>query len=347
MGIPKQANLELFSKYPAGPKNLITDVQGVTVGQTTKQSENINTGVTVVRPHGGNMFQDKVMAGCSIINGFGKSIGLVQLQELGTIETPIVLTNTMSIGTAFTALNKYMLSENPDIGVSTSTVNCVVTECNDGRLNDIRGMHITEQDVMDALSSTEDEFEEGAVGAGTGMCCLGLKGGIGSASRVLEIDGQEYTVGALVNSNFGGAGNLVIGGKHYNTGKYPNGIPEKDEGSIIIVIATDIPMSERQLNRVAHRAMISLGKTGSVSGNGSGDIAIAFTTANRLPQYSEQELLPIKMFFDDKIDKVFTATIEAVEEAIISSLWHAKTTRGVRNSIYVGLQDFLKAEDSL
>lgn len=344
MGIRHAEGLDLHSKWPCGARDLITDVPGVTVGHTTliDPARDIHTGVTAILPHGGNLFRDKVMAACSVINGFGKSIGLVQVQELGTIETPIVMTNTMSIGTAYTALCKYMLAQNPDIGVSTGTVNCLVTECNDGTLNDIRGMHVTEEDVYEALSAAAEDFAEGCVGSGSGMCCLGLKGGIGSASRVMKIDGTDYTVGALVMSNFGAPGNLVIGGTHYDT-NYPGVHTEaRDRGSIIIVIATDLPLSERQLGRVAKRATISLGRVGSFCGNGSGDIAIAFSTANRVPHYSEHDILPMRMFYDENIDKVFEASVEAVEEAIISSLYHAETTHGIRGKTATGLRDFLE-----
>ena len=182
MGLPENCGLDLRTKWPKGPKNLITDVAGVSVGHCTLQDGDINTGVTAVLPHGGNIFREKVMAGSCIINGFGKSIGLIQLQELGSIETPIIMTNTLSVGTAFTALTRYMLEQNPDIGRTTGTVNCLVTECNDGDLNDIRGLHIKEENVLAAIDAANSDFEEGAVGGGTGMCCLGLKGGIGSAS---------------------------------------------------------------------------------------------------------------------------------------------------------------------
>ena len=296
MGIHHVKSLDLHAKWPCGEKDLITDVPGVLVGHTTltDPAKDIHTGVTAVLPHGGNLFRDKVMATCAVINGFGKSIGLLQVQELGTIETPIILTNTMSIGTAYTALCKYMLEQYPDIGVTT----------------------------------------------GTGMRCLGLKGGIGSASRVLEIDGAKYTVGALVMSNFGAPGNLVIGGQHYDTSK-AHVSDVNDRGSIIMILATDIPLSERQLGRVAKRAMISLGRVGSFCGNGSGDIAIAFTTANRIPHDSNHDILPCRMFYDESIDKVFEASVEAVEEAIISSLYHAETTHGIRGKTAVSLRDFL------
>lgn len=346
MGLPQQSGLELHSKWKPGKRNLITDVPGVTVGQVTIQDGEINTGVTAILPHQGNLFQEKVMAGAAVINGFGKSTGLVQIEELGTIESPIILTNTLSAGTALTAMVKYMLEQNPDIGVETGTVNCVVTECNDGRLNDIRGLHVKEEDVLQAVKNAGEEFEEGAVGGGTGMVCLGLKGGIGSASRTFEVDGAAHTIGALVMSNFGEAGNLVIGGRHLDTRKCIEDCKKKDVGSIIIIIATDVPLSERQLKRVAKRAMISLGRVGSYSGNGSGDIAIAFTTANNQPHYSDKNLLDIKMFYDENIDCVFESGVEAVEEAIVSSLYHAKTTTGVRGNTYMGLQEFLERYES-
>ena len=339
MGLPENSGFDLHAKWPRGEWDLITDVPGVKVGHVTLKEGDIHTGVTAVLPHGGNCFQDKVMAGVSVINGFGKSVGLIQIQELGTIETPILLTNTLSVGTACEELTRYMLEGNPDIGVTTGTVNCVVTECNDGRLNDIRGLHVRPEHVREALANASEDFEEGAVGGGTGMVCLGLKGGIGSASRRVEVDGQTYTVGALVMSNFGAPGNLIIGGKHYDTNLGRD--ERKDEGSIIMLLATDIPLNERQLSRLAKRSMVALGRVGSYCGNGSGDIAIAFTTANRLPHYSEKNILETRMFYDENIDRVFVAGVEAVEEAIISSLYHAETTTGVRGNCYLGLRDFV------
>lgn len=339
MGLPENSGFDLHAKWPRGERDLITDVPGVKVGHVTLKEGDVHTGVTAVLPHGGNCFQDKVMAGVSVINGFGKSVGLIQIQELGTIETPILLTNTLSVGTACEELTRYMLEGNPDIGVTTGTVNCVVTECNDGRLNDIRGLHVRPEHVREALANAREDFEEGAVGGGTGMVCLGLKGGIGSASRRVEVDGQTYTVGALVMSNFGAPGNLIIGGKHYDTNLGRD--ERKDEGSIIMLLATDIPLNERQLSRLAKRSMVALGRVGSYCGNGSGDIAIAFTTANRLPHYSEKNILETRMFYDENIDRVFVAGVEAVEEAIISSLYHAETTTGIRGNCYLGLRDFV------
>ena len=346
MGLPKDCGLELHHKWKSGKLNKITDVKGLKVASVTIQDNEINTGVTAILPHEGNIFRSKVVAGVSVLNGFGKSLGIVQLKELGNIETPIIMTNTLSVGEAATALTKYCLEQNEDIGVSTGTVNPLVTECNDGRLNDIRGFHVREEHVREALRLAEEgspDFEEGAVGAGTGMCCLGFKGGIGSASRLVELDGSEYTIGALVLSNFGEEGNLVIGGRHYGSELLPK-VKErlksdidsslaKDKGSIIMLIATDIPMSSRQLERVANRAAIALGRTGSYMGNGSGDIAIAFSTANRMPHYSDEKFVEMKAIHEDAIDKVFEPAVEALEESIISSLYHAKTTLGVRGKL--------------
>ena len=340
MGLPENCGLELHGHWPRGRRDLISDVPGVTVGHATIHQGDIHTGVTAILPHQGDLFREKVTAACSVLNGFGKSAGLVQVEELGTIESPIMMTNTLSVGAVLDATVRYMLERNPHIGVSTGTVNCVVTECNDSRLNDIRGLHVTAGHVRQALADCREDFAEGAVGGGAGMVCLGLKGGIGSASRVVPLDGREHTVGALVMSNFGRAGDLVIGGRRYDT-RLAGTAPARDAGSIIIVLATDIPLNERQLGRVAKRAMIALGRVGSFCGNGSGDIAIAFTTADPRPHSSEKSILTARLLHDDSIDCVFEAAVEAVEEAIVSSLYHAVTTAGIRGSRYMGLRDFL------
>lgn len=341
MGIPRIEPLELHATLPSGPRNLITDVAGVRVGHATVQQGEVNTGVTAVLPHPGNLFLDKVMASAAVINGFGKSAGILQVQELGTIETPILLTNTLSVGTAFTGLCRYVLEQNAGAGAYTGSVNCLVTECNDGRLNDIQGLHVREEHVLQAISAAGETFEEGAVGGGTGMCCLGLKGGIGSASRVVELDGTACTVGALVMANFGRAGDLMIGGRHIDTRSAGDRLAVKDDGSIIMLLATDVPLSERQLGRMARRTAVALGRTGSYCGNGSGDIAIAFTTANRVPHRGGAAVEAYRMVRDDRIDPVFLAAVEAVEEAIISALYHARTLTGFQGRTSVGLRDFL------
>ena len=253
MGVDRDFEFEFYHKWQRGTLNLITDVPGVRVGHTTRTDpeKGVHTGCTVILPHSGNLFRDKCMAGAAVLNGFGKSAGLIQVEELGTIETPIVLTSTFSVGTALNALVHRAIDENPEIGVTTGTVNSVVMECNDGELNDIRGCHLTEDDVHRAISSSDSVFAEGAVGGGTGMVCMDLKGGIGSASRLVPMDGKEYTVGALVMSNFGMAGNLVIGGRHVGR-EIAEGLcarcgEKPEQGSIIIVLATDLPLSDRQL----------------------------------------------------------------------------------------------------
>lgn len=344
MGLPKECEIQLNHRYPKGEKNLITDVPGIKVGHITlcDDEKHIHTGVTAVFPHSGNIFQSKVPAAVSVINGFGKSAGLVQIEELGNIETPILMTNTFGVGTALNALTKYMLEQNADIGVKTGTVNCVVTECNDGELNDIRGLHVSEAHVRAALAEAgSGVFAEGAVGGGTGMICMGMKGGIGSASRLLEADGKTYTIGAIVMSNFGCFGNLRVDGKEIGTEL--TAAAEAEKGSIIMLIGTDLPLSDRQLRRIAKRATVSLARTGSFLGHGSGDIAIAFSTAeeNRIPHYSDQQILHAAYYYEGKIDRLFEAAAETVEEAIVSSLYHAETMNGIRGKTVHGLKEYL------
>jgi D-aminopeptidase len=322
-------NLELkIGKLPKGKNNLITDVKGIKVGHKTLDDGKIKTGVTAIIPHSDNIFKEKLICSSYVINGFGKSIGLVQINELGTLETPIILTNTLSVGTCSTALVKYMLKENEDIGVTTGTVNPVVCECNDGYLNDIRGLHVKEEDVFDAIENAEINFKEGNIGAGTGMSCYQLKGGIGSASRVLKLDDKEYTIGSLVLSNFGLKEDLLVDGIKVGEKILEKEREELEKGSIIIILATDIPMNERQLKRIARRVPIGLARTGSHIGNGSGDIVIAFSTANRIKHYEDRDIVSIKIINENIIDKVFRGVIECVEEAVISSLLHSEKTIG-------------------
>ena len=326
----------------AGPKNTIADVPGVKVGHVTVREKDVRTGVTAVLPHGGNLFREKVPAAAAVINGFGKTMGLIQIEEMGTIETPVILTNTLSIGTAATALIRYMLAQNPEIGVSTGTVNPVVCECNDGYLSDIRGLHVTEAHVLEAIEAASDEVTEGCIGAGTGMSCLGYKGGIGSASRVLTLDGKTYTVGALTLCNFGQAGRLIAGGERLGE-KLAAARTEQDKGSVIMLLATDLPLSTRQLRRLCRRGGAGLARTGSYYGNESGDIAIAFSTAARIPHRPETALLPAVLLHDAYIDQALDLAAEAVEEAILSALWHAETTEGRDGHVRVSLRDALAA----
>ena len=327
---------------PKGPRNKISDVAGVTVGHCTLAEGEVQTGVTALLPHPGDVFHEKVMAACHVINGFGKTTGLVQIEELGTLETPILFTNTLSVGTAQTALVKYMLDRCPDICDTTGSVNPVVCECNDSYLNDIRGLHVTEEHVFAALNACTADFAEGAVGAGRGMRCHGLKGGIGSASRMVELDGKSYTIGALVLSNHATFDDLIVAGTPIHELLAQRIPPHEDKGSIITVLATDIPLSERQLKRLCHRALVGLSRTGSACGNGSGEIVLAFTTANRVPHYSEKALLPMGYLHDDAINPLFRAVAECVEESVLSSLLHAETVTCRKGHTVQSLAELLK-----
>lgn len=319
-----------------GKLNLISDVEGVSVGHKTLSDGNIQTGVTIIKPSNDNIFQNKLVAASSVLNGFGKTSGLVQINELGTLESYIALTNTLSVGSVQQALVKQMLKENEDIGLNTGTVNVVVGECNDGYLNDIRGCHICEDDVYDAINDCKREFALGSVGAGRGMSCFQMKGGIGSSSRIIELDKKEYTVGVLVLSNFGLNKNFIL-----DTISVKDDL-ELEKGSIIMVIATDVPMSDRQLRRVCKRMPVALARTGSYMGNGSGDIAIAFSTANVIPHFSKKDVLTIQSIHEDKMDIVFEAAINACEEAIMSSLVNNETLEGRDGNIRYSLKDSMK-----
>ena len=307
-----------------GKRNLITDVEGVLVGHCTLSQGEQQTGVTAVLPHTGDIFHDKVMAAVQVFNGFGKTMGLVQLEEMGSIEAPILLTNTLSAGVVYDAVVRIMLEQNEDIGNTTGTVNPIVCECNDGEINQIRGLFVTEDHARQALANCGQEFAEGAVGAGRGMLCHQCKGGIGSASRVIELDGREYTVGALVLTNHGKLRDLTVEGRPVGEAYLASIEDREDKGSCIMLLATDIPLSERQLRRMCRRAVIGLHRLGSYMGNGSGELCIGFTTANRLPHYSQRDVLPLGMLHDDKMNLVFRAAAEAVEESVLSSLLHSQ-----------------------
>lgn len=337
-----------IGRMKPGAGNRITDVAGVTVGHVTINNELAKTGVTAVIPHPGSLFQEKVMAASHVINGFGKTAGTIQIEELGTIETPIILTNTLSVGVATDALIHYMLQHNEDIGCTTGTVNPVVCECNDGYLNDIRGGHVMREHVLTAIHNAEENFAEGSVGAGTGMSCYGLKGGIGSASRVMDIDDSSYTVGVLVLANFGTIEDLTIDG--YKAGRIISEIEkqktiQKEMGSIIVIIATDLPTTERQLKRMAKRAAVGIGRTGSFIANGSGEIVIAFSTANKVKHYETQGIIDMKAMHDNVVNDAFRAVVEATEEAILNVLICADTTQGRDGHHRDSLREYLGSLD--
>lgn len=312
-----------IGNFTTGSNNSITDVKGVKVGHTTLDDGVIKTGVTAILPHEGNIFKDKLIAACHVINGFGKSTGLIQIEELGTIETPIILTNTLSVGIAHETLVRYMLAQNDDIGSTTGTVNPVICECNDGVINDIRGLHIKQEHIYEAIEKCNIEFAEGNIGAGTGMVCYGLKGGIGSSSRIVELENTQYTIGVLVLSNFGSLEDFVLNGDHIGpklVEKTKEIDTTEDKGSIIVILATDIPLSSRQLKRIIKRVYPGISRTGSYTGNGSGEVVIGFSTANIIKHYEENDVIDIRVINENKINKIFKATVEATEEAILNSL---------------------------
>jgi D-aminopeptidase len=324
---------------PPGRKNCITDVNGVRVGHVTvdgpidqKGEEYACTGVTAILPHDGNLFQEKVTAASYVFNGFGKTTGLVQINELGVIESPIMLTNTFGVPAVTQGTLEYMLRTNPDIGDTTGTINIVVGECNDSYLNSIRHFPIQPRHAIEAISDASDEVvKEGAVGAGKGMICFGHKGGIGSSSRIVENPNSDtYTVGCLVLSNFGRKEEIQVQRYFEEHVQEMTGLSETADGSIIIVLATDAPLSERQLLRVAKRCGIGLGRTGSHYSHGSGDIVIAFSTVNR-HAHSTEEVKESSVSLREEhpiFNQLFTAAAEVTEEAIFNSLSQAETTKG-------------------
>jgi D-aminopeptidase len=295
-----------------GKLNAITDVPGVMVGhQTLIVGDSVRTGVTAILPHSGNIFQEKVPAAIHVFNGYGKLAGYTQVRELGNIETPIILTNTLSIPEAMNALIKYTLTREGNENVYS--VNGIAGETNDNYLNDIRGLHVTESDILAAIQTAQTGMvEEGSVGAGTGTTALGFKGGIGTASRLLPaIDGKQYTVGVLVQSNFGW--DLIINGIPFPQENLQARLNiENESGSCMIIIATDAPLSVRNLERLGKRAFIGMGRTTTVMSNGSGDYAIIFSTAYRIPYYGDQQTIIIPPLVSNN---AMTILFRAVEEA--------------------------------
>jgi D-aminopeptidase len=329
---------------PSGPLNAITDVAGVAVGHRTVREGDIFTGFTAILPHPGDLFRQKVRCGVEIINGFGKSAGLVQVAELGQVETPLLLGNTFAVGTGFDALVSRALAANPDIGRETGTVNPVVLECNDGWLSDIRARHLTEADAFAALDGARGgAVEEGAVGAGTGMSAFGFKGGIGTASRIVTLDGRSFTLGVLVLANFGMPGDLVLPDGRRPLPTQEPSLNERERGSVIVVLATDIPMESRQLKRVARRAGAGLARLGAFWGNGSGDIALAFTTANPIGHHDRADLLSLSVLNENRIDHAFRAAAEATQEAVLNATLAAPATTGRDGHHRPSLADVLTA----
>lgn len=335
----------IIGSLTPGQLNSITDVPGVEVGHLSlcygegkliPGTGPVRTGVTVIKPHPGNLFLHKVPAAVHVINGFGKTIGLVQIVELGVIETPIVLVSTLSVGLAADGLIEYMLCQNPDIGVTTGSINPVVGECNDSFLNDLQGRHVKQEHVIAALSSTSSgPVEEGSVGAGVGMSAFGYKGGIGTSSRIVG----DYTIGVLVLVNCGRKEELMIAGSPVGAAlsKIPTTVD--NDGSIMIIIATDSPLSSRQLGRLAKRATHGLARTGANSAHGSGDIVIAFSTAEHIPHYALNPTIKLTELHESSpdISRLFCGVAEATEEAIVNALFTAQGVIGRDGNQRLGL----------
>lgn len=332
-------------KLPTGKYNKITDVPHVKVGHATIESDLYHTGVTVVLPSHDNLFTHKLPAAVCQYNGFGKTTGLMQMGELGTLETPIALTNTLNVGKVHDAMVAYMLERCEADGVTMESVNPVVAECNDARLNKITDRAVEASHVRQAFDSLCEDFEEGCVGAGTGTTCHGVKGGIGSASRLLEYDGTTYTLGVLVQSNHGILSDLTVAGQQIGIA-----LAEKietralDQGSIIVVIATDLPLDARQLQRVAKRASVGLARLGSYVGHGSGEVFIAFSTANPFDLKAEAAVRTVTAFHEEKIDDPFRAVAECTEEAVLNSMLTSHTTTGWSGKVVHGLTELWNPE---
>ncbi|MGF6657796.1 D-aminopeptidase [Paraburkholderia youngii] len=338
----------------AGALGTIADVDGVSVGHCTLAEGAFQTGVTVIRAHRGDPFVDKVPAAASVINGFGKSVGLVQLDELGTLETPIALTNTFGVAAVAQAQIRAAIRANPRIGREWSTVNPLVFECNDGYLNDIQALAVTEQHFNEAFDAASTDVASGAVGAGRGMSCFDLKGGIGTASRVVSAAGRDYTVGALVLANFGRLPMLTIDGtplgrvlaERAAAAEAANAAnaaasatsDKPEQGSIIMIVATDAPLDARQLKRLSLRAAAGLARTGSVYGHGSGDIALAFSTAYTVPHGADFVALP-PLVADHCMDPLFRACADSVEQAIVDAMWSAESVTGREGHRRLSLRD--------
>jgi len=324
-----------LGEYPTGKHNAITDVPGVRVGHTTLiRGEGrlmpgqgpVRTGVTVIIPRD-DVWHKKVPAGAFVLNGTGEMTGLAWIEESGFLEYPIALTNTLNLPRVSNGVMSWMVSRYPGIGITDDTLTPVVAECDDSRLNDIQGRHVSEADVQKALDSAAGGMvQEGTVGAGTGMMSYGFKGGIGTASRVIP-SAEGYTIGVLVNANHGRRSELMMGG--IPVGRlYGEEAANGAEGSVIIIIATNAPLDARQLKRVAKRAALGLARTGSIARHGSGDFIVAFSTGNVIPHYPKEWTFPMTVFADTHLNPIFAAAVEATQEAILNALTMATTVIG-------------------
>ena len=322
----KQKRIEnygiVIGELPKGKLNKITDVKGIKVGHCTIDTSESKTGVTVILPMEENIFINKLIAASYVLNGYGKTLGLVQIDELGSLESIIALTNTLNVGLVHDAVVDYMIEQCKKDNFDLKSVNPVVCECNDSYLNNIQYRAVNKDHVYKAIDDACTDFDEGDVGAGKGMSCHQLKGGIGSASRIVKLDDQTYTIGVLVLSNHGLLKDFSINGDGIGKriSKELDTQNNTDKGSVISIIATDIPLSSRQLIRICKRAGVGLARLGSYIGHGSGEIMVAFSTGNILKNHSEKEIIEMKIMNEEKLDIVFRAVAECEEEAILNSM---------------------------
>jgi D-aminopeptidase len=315
-------------RFPPGERNALVDVPGVLVGhRTLDETESLRTGVTAILPHGGNLYEDKVAGACHVVNGYGKAAGLSQLAELGTVESPILLTSTLSVGPVWEGGLRHLLEQNPGAARDRDTLNVIVGECFDGWLSDARALPVRAEHALEAIAAAGDrEVSEGAVGAGTGTTCFGYKSGIGGASR----SAGGHALGCLVCSNYGARRDLHLLVGPVEEAEAVAAEPPAQGGSIMIVLGTDAPLSERQLRRLAARATFGLGRAGSFATNASGEYVIAFSTAHRIPHRSDSPHLDLRLLRDDApaLRDLFEAAGEVVHEAVLNSLCSAPATSG-------------------
>lgn len=332
-----------IGELPKGKLNKITDVKGIKVGHYTIDTDENKTGVTVILPMEDNIYQNKLVAASYVLNGYGKTIGLTQIDELGSLESIIALTNTLNVGLVHDAVIEYMIKESEKVDIHIKSINPVVCECNDSYLNNIQNRAVQKEHVFKAIEDVRIDFEEGDIGAGKGMSCHHLKGGIGSASRIVNIDGKDFTVGVLVLSNHGRLNDLTIDGKNIGNviAKELELKPQADKGSIISIIATDIPLSSRQLQRICKRAGVGLARLGSYIGHYSGEIMVAFSTANVLKDTCEDSIMNIQMLREDKLDSIFRAVAECEEEAVLNSMITSEKVVGYGGNSREALKDYL------
>ncbi|TBR22726.1 S58 family peptidase [bacterium] len=331
----------LLGSHAPGPLDAITDVAGVRVGHVDVVDAStgphaLRTGVTMVVPADGDLWNGKLYAGSFVLNGNGEAAGLMWVVESGILETPVALTNTLSVGAVQEGLVRHMLAAHPKIGAGDDTLTPVVFECDDSSLSDIRALAVRPEHALQALDAAKaGPVREGPAGAGNGMTSYEFKGGIGTASRVLSKEEGGWTVGVLVNANHGARETLRIAGAEVGRELTDLKPALKQDGSIVVLVATDAPLESRQLSRLAKRAMLGVARTGAVAYHGSGDVALAWSTANRLPHYPKAAVLDVKVLSDFHLDPLFEAVAEAAEEAVVNVLLAGKTTVGREgNTVY-------------